>query len=544
MLRGPLGEFLGTELEKPLARAGGRGDAVIVSEQGSGREGLLGPVALGVRVAVDDDVAYKIEEFSGAVAAGLECEEFGRVVDQGGGGLTGAELRVRDEILEEGDIGFDATDAELGEDAARAVHGDLVGLRTRDALHEQRVIERRDDRAGITHATIEAHAETTGRAIGEDAAVIGNEFVFRILGRNAALDRVAVARNLGLSRHAHLGRVEGVALGDENLGADQVETGDDFGDRMFNLDAWVHLDEEPFVAVEIVEEFDGAGIIVADFAGHAGSGVAEFTDDFFGKTERRSDLDDFLMAALDGAVALVEVNDVAVLVAEDLDLDVFRARDVFFEEDGGIAEGAAGFALGFVEEMGEIGGFVDDAHTATAPAKRSFDDEGEANLLRGLEGLVAVGDGLFGAGKRRHVNALGEGTGGGFVAHHFEQLGARPDEDESGFFTGAGEIRVLGEEAVAGVDGVHAVLFGGGDDAVDVEVGGDGALALADLVGLVGLVTVDTEAIFLRENCDRAEIQLGAGAKNPDRDLAAVGGHQLLDGAHGGRGGRGFNREG
>jgi hypothetical protein len=69
-----------------------------------------------------------------------------------------------------------------------------------------------------------------------------------------------------------------------------------------------------------------------------------------GQAEARRDLDDLLVAALHGAVALVQVDDVAVLVAEDLHLDVLRARDVLFEEDRGIAEGAAGLALRFVEQ--------------------------------------------------------------------------------------------------------------------------------------------------------------------------------------------------
>jgi hypothetical protein len=42
------------------------------------------------------------------------------------------------------------------------------------------------------------------------------------------------------------------------------------------------------------------------------------------------------------------VDHVPVLVAEDLDLDVFGAGDVFLEEDGGVAEGAAGLGLGLV----------------------------------------------------------------------------------------------------------------------------------------------------------------------------------------------------
>jgi hypothetical protein len=41
--------------------------------------------------------------------------------------------------------------------------------------------------------------------------------------------------------------VEGVALRDEDLGADEIEAGDDLGDGVLDLDARVHLDEEPLV---------------------------------------------------------------------------------------------------------------------------------------------------------------------------------------------------------------------------------------------------------------------------------------------------------
>jgi hypothetical protein len=40
---------------------------------------------------------------------------------------------------------------------------------------------------------------------------------------------------------------EGVALGDEDLRADEIDAGDTLGDGVLDLDARVHLDEEPVV---------------------------------------------------------------------------------------------------------------------------------------------------------------------------------------------------------------------------------------------------------------------------------------------------------
>ena len=136
----------------------------------------------------------------------------------------------------------------------------------------------------------------------------------------------------------------------KNLRAHQVEPGDDFRDRVLDLDARVHLDEKPFVLVEVVEEFNRAGVVVADFAGHARGGVAQFLDDAFRQAEAGRDFDDLLMPALHRAIAFVQMNHIAVLVAENLHLDVLGARNVFFQKHRRIAERAFSLALRLVQQ--------------------------------------------------------------------------------------------------------------------------------------------------------------------------------------------------
>ena len=60
---------------------------------------------------------------------------------------------------------------------------------------------------------------------------------------------------------------------------------------------------------------------------------------------RRRFLDDLLVPALDAALAFVEVEDVAVLVAENLDFDVARIEDEFLDENAVIAEAGQPLAL-------------------------------------------------------------------------------------------------------------------------------------------------------------------------------------------------------
>lgn len=104
-----------------------------------------------------------------------------------------------------------------------------------------------------------------------------------------------------------------------------------FADRVFNLKTRVHFDEKIF-SIFVQEKFDRPGIFVSDvlceFHGISGHRVS-----YLGrKIWSRSDLDDLLMAALNGTISLVKVDDVSVFVSENLNFDVSRAFDELLEE--------------------------------------------------------------------------------------------------------------------------------------------------------------------------------------------------------------------
>ena len=62
------------------------------------------------------------------------------------------------------------------------------------------------------------------------------------------------------------------------------------------------------------------------------------------------------MAALDRALALAEMDDGAVMVAEHLELDVARMLDVFLDVDVADAEGRFGLALRGLERLRQLAG--------------------------------------------------------------------------------------------------------------------------------------------------------------------------------------------
>jgi len=93
------------------------------------------------------------------------------------------------------------------------------------------------------------------------------------------------------------------------------------------------------------DELDRAGVLIANrFAARDGRS-AHLVSKHLVQRRRRRLLDDLLVPALDRTLSLVEMNQIAVAVAEDLDLDVARPRDVALEEHAIVAEPARGFAL-------------------------------------------------------------------------------------------------------------------------------------------------------------------------------------------------------
>ena len=243
------------------------------------------------------------------------------------------------------------------------------------------------------------------------------------------------------------------------------------------------------------------------------------------------------MAPLHGTIALEQVDHVAVLVAQDLHFDVPHLGQPFLDEDDLAAEGELRFAAGALERFLELAGLLDDAHSAAAAAVGGLDEGG---AMLGHEG--AGGADLL-LGRAAKLDAGNRGDSGlqcqalrlHLVAHQRDNLGARADEAHAPLFASARERRVLGEEAVARMDGVGAALPGHVQDLLDAQIGVDRPLAPPDQIRLVGLVAMLGDAVLLAVDADGADAELVARAEDADRDLATVRAQHLAerdDGRH------------
>ena len=128
-----------------------------------------------------------------------------------------------------------------------------------------------------------------------------------------------------------------LAGGDAQLPLDQILAGDHLGHRMLDLEARVHLHEVEGAAL-VDDELDRARADIADGLGGRDGGCAHLGAPRRRHAGGRRLLDDLLVAALERAVALEEMQRIAVAVGEHLDLDMARPLEIFFDEQQIVAE--------------------------------------------------------------------------------------------------------------------------------------------------------------------------------------------------------------
>ena len=301
---------------------------------------------------------------------------------------------------------------------------------------------------------------------------------------------------------------------------------------MLHLDPWIHLDEVKAVGIGVDEKLDGAGVLVAGGPSDRQRRLTDGIPHGRGEVGGGGHLHHLLVPTLHRAVTLEEVDEVAVHIAEQLHLDVPRPLDELLDEHARAAEGGLALPLRAFKRHRQFVLAADDPHAAAAAAVGRLDHHGPAQFLRNLERILKADHRLRAARQDRHAGLLRQFTGGGLVAERLQQLHARPHEHDPRLLTGCRKLRVFGEKAVARMDRVDVMLLGDRDDPLDVEVGPNRLTGPADEIGFIRLETVEGEAVFVGIDGHGPDAEFMGGAKHADRDLAAVGDQQLLDGTH------------
>ena len=402
-----------------------------------------------------------------------------------------------------------------------------------DELGDHRVVEHRN-LATLVNAGVDTHATALGdrhsgfhglrrRQVAHQPARGGQEAAERVFGVDAALDGPALARNLVL------GKGQRLASGHADHHLHEIDARDALGNRVFHLQPGVHLQEvEALVTAD--DELDRACALVLHSLRQRHRLRAHGLARGIGDEGRRRLFDDLLVAALDGAFALVQEDDIAVGVAQDLDLDVARLLYELLDEDAVVAEAGQGLVAAGAETLQRFLVVAGYTQALAAAAGAGLDHHRVADVACDLDRALGARYGFVPARDRADLRRLGELLRCDLVAHRGDAVMLGPDEDDALFLDTAREVLVLRKKSVARVHGLRACGLAGVDDLLRHEIA-FAAGGRADTDRLVGQFNVARVAVSLGIHRDGGNAHAARGLDDAAGDFAAVGDQDL--GEHG-----------
>ena len=290
---------------------------------------------------------------------------------------AGVEVRLSkrfmsNHALQKSNVGGYADHLVVRERASEPAQGRCAVFAPHDQLGDHRVVILADLVAGANTGVDAYFARLGRRTQMRDAPDRRQEPPVRVFGVDARFKRVAAYRQLRLS----LG--QRFACRHAQLPFDQIEPGDHLGDWMLHLQPCVHLHEVKR-SVLIGDELNGTRANIADRLGCRDRGCAHLRTTLLHHARRWRFFEHLLMPALHRAVALEQVDALAMRVGKHLKFDVARLGEILLEQHGVITEARFGLPPRRSQGGSELPASIDDAHAFAAAAGSGFDEHRIAN---------------------------------------------------------------------------------------------------------------------------------------------------------------------
>src|SRR5690606_38514290 len=188
--------------------------------------------------------------------------------------------------------------------------------------------------------------------------------------------------------HIILGQAQRLAGADLDLLLDDVDASDHFRDRVLHLDAGVHLDEEELAV--LIQELEGTGTTVTQVDTGLNAAGLNFGAGLFVDTGGRRFLDDLLVAALQRAVAVAQMDGMTLAIGQYLDFHMTRVGQELFQVHHRVTEGGTGFGAGQADRLDQLLFLVHHPHAATTAAAGGLDDHRIADATADLQAFLLV----------------------------------------------------------------------------------------------------------------------------------------------------------
>ena len=121
---------------------------------------------------------------------------------------------------------------------------------------------------------------------------------------------------------------------------DDIDTRDEFGNAMLNLQTGIHFQEIHLLGKRVVEELNGSGGAIPNGRHKARRPVCNAQPHRQWQVGRRGFFHYLLVAPLHRTIAITQYDNLAHTIAEHLNFDVPGARNIAFQIDARVAEAA------------------------------------------------------------------------------------------------------------------------------------------------------------------------------------------------------------
>ena len=190
---------------------------------------------------------------------------------------------------------------------------------------------------------------------------------------------------------------------------------------MLDLDTWVDFDE--VVAVQLVnQELSSTGIAVVDGLGQLNSIVKNGITDIWWEILGWSKLNNLLMSTLNGAITLVQVNNVSVVVTEELDLNVLWLVEEALDEDCAVAESRLCLGCCSLERLLQCALLANNTHTTSTTTVCCLDNDWEAVLVGESLDILKLVNGTLGTWNNWNASCNGKCSRRDLVSKSIDKL--------------------------------------------------------------------------------------------------------------------------
>ncbi|EJW92250.1 choline dehydrogenase [gut metagenome] len=316
-------------------------------------------------------------------------------------------------------------------------------------------------------------------------------------------------------------QMQHLATCDTKLFLHQVDPYDFFRNGVFHLQTSIHF-KEVEVAVLVHQEFDSTGTRIVHSLGCCDRLFTHFLPQFGSQERRRTFFHNLLVTALYRTFTFEQVNHIAVVVSQNLEFNMVRFFDEFFQVYGIVTKRRHRFRTSRVVSFHHLVFAVDQTHTLTTATHRGFQHDRIANLVTDTYRFFRALQRLFGTRNHRHAGRNHLLAGCNLVAHRLHRFGSRANKNDAFLLASAGKISIFRQKTITGMNGIGMMLFSGFDDVIDVQItllGSSGT----NQTGFVGIHDVTSRTVGFRKNSHCADTHFLAGTHDADGNLTTIG---------------------